>query len=86
MFKIFKGESPDYLIDLVKPYEPSRTLRSSSRNLYSLTRIRTKTYGEREFSWIGPSLWNALPDELRNSPSIGSFKDKLKTHLFKLHF
>ena len=86
MFKILKGDSPAYLQNLVRPYVPVRNLRSSTQNLFSQPRIRTKTYGERAFSWLGPSLWNALPEDVRNSPSINSFKRKLKTHLFMLHF
>ena len=86
MYKISNGDAPEYLSDLVEPYTPSRSLRSSSLNLYSIPRIHSKTYGEREFSWMGPSLWNALPDALRKSPTIDSFKRNLKTHLFNSAF
>ena len=34
------------------------------------------------FSVAGPELWNSLPDELRLSKSLNSFKRLLKTHLF----
>ena len=34
----------------------------------------------------GPSEWNKLPVSLRHAPSIGSFKTKLKTHLFQIYY
>jgi len=43
------------------------------------------TLGPRAFSVAGPSLWNSLPDSLRD-PDRGSdsFRHLLKTYLFTL--
>jgi len=43
------------------------------------------THGRRAFSIAGPTVWNSLPDELRD-PACGfvSFKQFLKTILFSL--
>jgi len=43
------------------------------------------THGRRAFSIAGPTVWNSLPDELRD-PACGSdsFKQFLKTVLFSL--
>ena len=85
-FKCLHQLAPQYLADLVTIYEPGRYLRSS--NTLSLTerKARTKTYGERTFSYMAPRLWNALPSSLRQCQSITNFKTKLKTHLFKNHY
>ena len=32
--------------------------------------------------YIPPTVWNSLPANLRDSPSLQTFKAKLKTHLF----
>jgi len=34
------------------------------------------------FTYAGPAVWNLLPDNLRRTPTINSFKHKLKTYLF----
>jgi len=49
-------------------------------------RCRLNTYGRRAFSIAGPTVWNSLPDELRD-PACGSdsFKQFLKTILFSLY-
>jgi len=40
----------------------------------TVPRCRLSTYGCREFDYAGPTVWNSLPDELRNSDNFRSFK------------
>ena len=49
----------------------------------SRTAHQLSSYGRRAFCVAGPSVWNSLPDSLRN-PIIGgnSFRQSLKTFLF----
>jgi len=42
--------------------------------------------GDRAFFAAAPTLWNALPDELRALDSLETFMARLKTHYFKLAF
>jgi len=61
-------------------------LHSAYRHQLIVPRCRLNTYGSREFSVAGPTVWNSLPDELRD-PACGfdSFKQFLKTILFSLY-
>lgn len=77
---------PTYLSELLSPYAPSRPLRSATLNKLVKPKTNLKTYGERAFSYIGPYLWNALPEEIKRCPSISSFKTNLKTFLFRKYF
>ncbi|KAK7101509.1 hypothetical protein V1264_019884 [Littorina saxatilis] len=82
-FRNFDLSSPSYLSDLLDVYSPSRSLRSSAdTRLFRIPSARTKTYGQRTFSYQAPSIWNQLPHSLRHSTSMQSFKTSLKTHLF----
>ena len=84
--KALHGLAPDYLANLLTFYNPVRTLRfSRSINLFVL-RSRTFTYGDRSFACVSPRLWNKLPDFIRYSETLDSFKTMLKTHLFKIDF
>ena len=59
-------------------------LRSASRRLLVVPRIQLGTYGRRAFTVIGPTVWNALGNDLRDPDlSIASFDRLLKTHLFQ---
>ena len=47
-------------------------------------RHRLGTFGHRAFSVTGPTVWNSLPDSLRD-PALSSdrFRQLLKTNLFR---
>ena len=82
-FSIVSSTGPAYLSDLLELYTPSRLLRSSSDNrIFKIPTTRTKSFGQRCFSFSGPTIWNTLPKDIRLSQTATSFKSKLKTHLF----
>ena len=85
-FKALHGSAPDYITELIKPYTPSRSLRSSNKLLLFKPRFNLKTYGGRSFTMAAPSVWNTLPLEVRSCCSLSSFKSKLKTLLFKASY
>ena len=85
-FKSLSDMAPFYLRELLSPYIPSRTLRSSSKSSLVIPRCNLKTYGQRAFSCITPVLWNSLPEDIRSCKSLTIFKTKLKTSLFKRIF
>lgn len=86
VFKCLQGKAPQYLCDLIRPYQPSRTLRSSDAGLLQPVRANLKTYGYRSFAVAAPEQWNYLPQGLRDSKELEQFKKDLKTHLFQLAF
>ena len=67
-------------------YEPSRSLRSSNEELLKIPKRNLKSFGQRSFSFMAPSLWNSLPATLRNVPTLSQFKSQLKTFLFAQAF
>ena len=83
VFKVLNGLGPLYLCELLEPYIPNRNLRSSRKKLLIVPKCNLKTYGYRAFSHRAPTLWNALPDDIRQVDHIQTFKSKLKTHLFR---
>ena len=72
-YKAFHGVAPSYLKDIIILYVPPRGLRAGKvrpvGNLVSVS-SRTKTYGERAFVFAAPTLWNAAPIHIRNSPTV----------------
>ena len=82
-FKALHGQAPQYISELLHEYRPSRTLRSRSRNLLTVPRSYTVTYGDRSFSVAAAKLWNSIPDHIRRSETLAMFKSSLKTYLFR---
>ena len=85
-YKARNGLAPLYIKDLITPklQTSSIHLRSSSTaHLQLAPGPRTHTrYGDRAFSVCAPKLWNNLPIFVRDSPTLNTFKTRLKTYLF----
>ena len=86
VFKALNGLGPSYISELLVPYKPARSLRSSGKGLLFIPKARLKCFGDKCFSTYAPKLWNSLPLALRNAASVSIFKDKLKTFLFTRHY
>ena len=82
VFKCLHGKAPAYLADIIRPYTPSRTLRSGNQHLLAVPPTKRK-YGDRAFAVCGPWLWNDLPLNIRKCQTVASFKTAIKTQLFK---
>ena len=81
--------APCYLADYCEPVSevPGRQrLRSARCHQLSVPRVRRSTLRTRAFSVAGPTVWNSLPDHLRD-PAVDpeQFRRDLKTHLFARH-
>ena len=56
------------------------TRQSKKSDLFAL-RCNTTQYGLRSIHYLGVRIWNSLPIEIRESPSLSIFKKKLKDFL-----
>ena len=63
---------------------PSRyQLWSSQSKQLIVPPVKLSTYGPRSFAVAGPTIWNNLPEYLRDPElSIDNFRRQLKTFLF----
>ena len=75
---------PKYLSELLNVYKPARPLRSSlDPNILNIATARTKSYGQRAFSYQVPLNWNTVPGSIRTVEEKDTFKRHLKTTLFQ---
>ena len=82
--KALHAKAPRYLEELITIYQPTRALRSENQSLIKPpSDARTRTYGDIRFDTTAATLWNNLPNSLRNIQSVDSLKKDLKTHLFR---
>ena len=80
-FKTLQNKQPYYLSELLHPYIPNRSLRSSDKHLLHVPLVKT-ALGRRSFSYAAPFIWNTLPLSLRTAESLSTFTSHLKTFLF----
>jgi len=84
-YKVVHIGRPNYLNELIQPYQPVRTLRSSTSALLVIPFVRPD-FASDAFSVSTPTLWNNLPQDVRSCANQATFKSELKSHLFSLAF
>jgi hypothetical protein len=80
-YKTLHYKQPTYLLELLHPTIPTRTLRSSNQNLLTAPLVKSEI-GRRSFSFAAPAVWNSLPLSLRLTTEPSLFISRLKTYLF----
>ena len=81
-FKFFDDRCPLCMKDILD--ESCISQASSTRN--SSTKLsqplRRTSYGQNCISFLAPSVWNNLPNELKRCTNLNTFKHKIKKYLF----
>ena len=81
MFKVQSNFSPE-IINKVFPTTESiceYDLRNNSN--FAARRIKTVRYGSEFLLYLGPRLWNILPDECKKLQSVKDFKAKIRSRV-----
>ena len=82
IFKFFQKKSPSYMAEIFNPI--SKNGIGTRSGFLKLNQPSRKTkQGQNCLSYIGPSIWNKLPDNIKESKSINNFKHKVKEHFLK---
>ena len=80
MFKFINGNCPYYLNEVFE-FAPEGNI--SLRNNLKLKRPFQNTNNDQKaLSFIGPSLWNQIPETLKKTNNLNTFKHNLKKHFF----
>lgn len=79
-YRAINNLSPEYITELLKPISEVHTLnlRSSTNGSLYVPKARTALY-DGSFSCSAPRLWNALPQTVKTSGTLSSFKQSLRT-------
>ena len=81
VFKSLNNNGPVYMKDLFVTASQSNIC---TRQAYSrlVQPLRKTNMGLNSISYLGPSLWNKLPENIKQSSSLNSFKHKVKELFF----
>ena len=88
--KSIHAQVPGYIESIIKVYQPAISSLRTAKDKYMLAcpplpKSKRKLC-ERQFSYHAPTMWNALPYDIRSCNSTTEFKTKLKTHYFRQVF
>ena len=84
-WKALHDQAPKYIQQLItKKQQQNHDLRSNNKFLLAIPpSLNTNKFEDRAFSFAAPTLWNSLPEYVRNAVTLLTFKKNLKTHLFQ---
>ena len=81
IFKFFNNMAPAYYTEIYSPMNQSQSTRCSFQKL--VLSHRKSNRGLRTLGYLGPRLWNALPQKLKTAGSANNFKHMLKDAFFE---
>jgi len=95
-FKVLHGIAPEYLgpVVCVADLPGRQSLRSAGTNrlvvppvkLLTIAPVKLLTIGTRAFPVASPRAWNSLPADITSAQSLSTFRQQLKTYLFRQSF
>jgi hypothetical protein len=72
--------------EMLTVYQPRRTLRSAGEVTLVTPKVKSVTYGDRQFKYKAAKLWNSLSSNIQEAKTLETFKKLLKTHFFKIEY
>ena len=76
MFKVTNNIAPEIMKELFAPKMSSYDLRND--NSFKRRRVKSVWHGTESVSYLGPKIWDLVPNEIKESESLNGFKFKIK--------
>ena len=52
--------------------------RHQSGTKFKVDHVKTEIYGKKSVSYLGPKIWNSIPQEIKNFTTLAAVKTKIK--------
>ena len=78
IYKVKNGIAPDIMNDIFELQNPSYNLRSSC-NQFRRENVQTVHYGIQSVRYLGPKIWELVPNDIKYSNSLSKFKKLIKS-------
>ena len=89
MYKFLLTGYPKYFAPYLSTYHNNYNTRHSQSvaNFHNVPKFQPKIHKSTKqfgfsFAFDAPTVWNSLPEDIHASPTIASFRTKLKTYLY----
>ena len=76
MFKVKNNIVPEIMKELFAPKMSSYHLRNN--NSFKRRRVKSVWHGTESVSYLGPKIWDLVPNEIKESESLNGSKFKIK--------
>ena len=78
MFKVNNGLSLQLVSENFQFAENHYNFRHQSKKKFKVDHVETETYGKQSISYLGPEIWNSVPQEIKTVTTLAAFKTKIK--------
>ena len=78
IYKVKNGKAPEIMKDIFELQNPSYNLRSSCSQ-FRRENIKTVHYGLQSVRYLGPKIWELVPNNIKYSNSLSKFKKLIKS-------
>ena len=78
IYKVKNGIAPDIMNNIFELQNPSYNLRSSC-NRFRRENVKTVRYGIQSVRYLGPKIWELVPNNIKYSNSLCKFKILIKS-------
>ena len=87
VYKFIHTGFPKYFAPYLSRYHNTNNTSQSVANFHNVPKFKAKIHKSTKrfgfsFTFDAPTVWNSLPEDIRASPTIASFRTKLKTYLY----
>ena len=77
MFKIYTKTSPGIMQEVFQMKDQGHYFLRNQRD-FGIPTVKSVNYGLESIRFLGPKIWESLPNNLKNKESIESFKMAIK--------
>ena len=77
MFKVYTKTSPEIMQEVFQIKDQGDYFLRNQRD-FVIPTVKSVNYGLESIRFLGPKIWESLPNNLRNKESIESFKMAIK--------
>ena len=81
IYKTLHNLNPAFMKNYFLPKPTSYNLRRN--DVLSIPKVKTTNYGIKSISFLGPKIWNSLPNEIKSSRNANQFKTLIKDWFFE---
>ena len=82
IFKFYNNQCPDYFNEVFCPVDDNGVATRCCNKKLKLPFCKSKL-GMQSLSYVGPSTWNKLPNNLKTATSVNYFKHDIKKYLLQ---
>ena len=76
MYKVNHEISPDFVREIFPRADISYNLRNT--NYFKRSNVKSVFWGSETLRNLGPQIWGLIPKDIKNLPTLASFKTKIK--------